>query len=136
MSQAERSWSRGSSFQGDLVLLDGISGTGKTMLMRLIDSFADVIPPKFNYQFEHICIAIAEMQISESAGLEILQIILDQSQYDASISREINLRPGDLSSILKSPKRFEYIKRAFQPDGQAAGERVESKREKIFLVVQ
>jgi len=131
----DRDWFRGNSYSSETVLLDGISGTGKTMAMRIIGSFTGVIPPRFNYQLEQICIAIYEGKLETNAGIEILQLILDQNHYDAALSRELNFRPKDLSSILGSPKRLEYLKRLFLPDGENAWTRLQAKQEKLFLIV-
>lgn len=130
-----RNWDRKNTYSNQVILLDGISGTGKTMIMRIIDDLPDVIPPRFNYQLEHLCIAVYEEKLEVSAGREILQLLLDQNYYDSSISREINLRPSDLSSILKSSKRNKYLKRLMLPDGDEGENRLLLGREKQFYVV-
>jgi hypothetical protein len=135
MFETKRSWHRKNTYSNQVILLDGISGTGKTMIMRIIDDLPDVISPRFNYQLEHLCIAIQEEKLEASAGREILQLLLDQNYYDSSISREINLRPSDLSSILKSSKRNKYLKRLILPDGQEGENRLLLDREKQFYVV-
>jgi len=135
MFEINRDWHRSNSYDGQIILLDGISGTGKTMLMRILDCLTGLIPARFNYQIEQICIAIIEEKIEPKAGLEILQLIIDQTHYDSSLSREMNFRPTDLSSILKSRKRIEYIKRLMLPDGQAGEERLLLKKEKQVFVV-
>ena len=135
MSKANPDWHRKHSYPAQIILLDGISGTGKTMLMRVIDNLSGVIPPRFNYQIEQICIAILQEKLELKAGQEILQLILDQNYYDSSLSREINFRPSDLSSITKSSKRFEYIKRLMLADGEAGEKRLLVKSEKQFFIV-
>jgi hypothetical protein len=135
MIETNRTWYRKNTYSNHVILLDGISGTGKTMLMHIIDDLPGVIPPRFNYQLEHLCIAIYEEKLEASAGLEILQLLLDQNYYDSSISREINLRPSDLSSILKSSKRNKYLRRLLLPDGQEGERRLTHESEKQFYVV-
>ncbi len=137
MSDFNRDWHRKNSYVGEIVLLDGISGTGKTMIMKIIDSLSGLIPARFNYQIEQICIAILEDKVDPKAGLEILQLIIDQNYYDSSLSREMNFRPTDLSSIFKSRKRIEYLKRLILPDGKAGEERLLLNKEKqVFIVHQ
>ena len=130
-----RDWSRQASFPGQIVLLDGLTGTGKTMLMRLIDSYEYVSPPRFDYQLEQLCIGISENKIDVLAGIQMLQLLIDQRQYDAKLSREVNLRPNDLSSIFRSTKRFQYVRRLFGNDLMRNIEELNEGKEHIFLVV-
>jgi hypothetical protein len=130
-----RDWSRQASFPGQIVLLDGLTGTGKTMLMRLIDSYECVSPPRFDYQLEQICIGISENKIDILAGIQMLQLLIDQRQYDAKLSREVNFRPNDLSSIFRSTKRFQYIRRLFGNDLMRNIEELDEGKEHIFFVV-
>jgi hypothetical protein len=123
------------SFPGEIVLLDGLTGTGKTMLMRIIDSYESVSPPRFDYQFEQICIGISELKIERRAGIQLLQLLVDQRQFDLTLSRELNFRPSDLSSILKSSKRNQYLGRLFNSDSEKSAEILRHGKEKLFLVV-
>ena len=131
----EQNWRRTQNFPGKVLVLDGMTGTGKTLVMNVIDTLSDIAPPKFSYILEHICIANADELLKAGIGTQMLQIHLDQLQYDGKISREVNFRPGDLSSILKSKKKFKYISRLFAGDGELASARVEVENEAIFLVV-
>jgi hypothetical protein len=130
-----RDWTRSASFPGEIVLLDGLTGTGKTMLMRIIDSYESVSPPRFDYQLEQICIGISEHKIELRAGTQLLQLLIDQRQHDLTLSRELNFRPSDLSSILKSNKRNKYLGRLFSSDVKRSMENLSHGKEKLFLVV-
>ena len=123
------------SFPGQIVLLDGLTGTGKTMLMRLIDSYEDVSPPRFDYQLEQICIGMSENKIETYAGIQMLQLLIDQRQYDAKHSREVNFRPSDLSSILRSAKKFQYVRRLFRNDSIRNMKELNEGKEHILIVV-
>jgi hypothetical protein len=103
--------------------------------MRILDAYPKIMPPRFNYHLEQLLIAIFEKKVSLDAGIELLQLNLDQNIYDSAISREFNFRPKDLSSIFKSQKKLEYIKRLFLSDGKMAEQRIIAKSEKILLVV-
>jgi hypothetical protein len=123
------------SFPGEIVLLDGLTGTGKTMLMRIMDTYANVAPPRFDYQLEQICIGISELKIERRAGIQLLQLLIDQRQYDLTLSRELNFRPSDLSSILKSSKRNQYLARLLKSDASKNADILKHGKEKLFLVV-
>ena len=130
-----RTWGRTQFFFGKVLVLDGMTGTGKTLVMNVIDTMSEIAPPKFSYILEHICIANSNALLKEGIGTQMLQIHLDQLQYDGKISREVNFRPRDLSSIFKSKKKFKYISRLFAEDGELASARVKTENEAIFLVV-
>jgi len=132
---SSRDWTRDLSFPGEIVLLDGLTGTGKTMLMRIIDSYESVSPPRFDYQLEQICIGISEHKIEPRAGTQLLQLLIDQRQYDLTLSRELNFRPSDLSSILKSNKRNTYLGRLLSSDVIKSMEILKHGKEKLFFVV-
>ena len=134
-SSFSRDWAREMSYPGEIVLLDGLTGTGKTMLMRIVDSYENVSPPRFDYQLEQICIGISEQKIEKRAGIQLLQLLIDQRQYDLTLSRELNFRPNDLSSILKSNKRSQYLFRLFSNDSKRSLAILNQGKEKLFLVV-
>ena len=113
-------FTRDKSYPGKIVLLDGISGTGKTMIHRIIDSYECNSIPKFSYAIEQICIATHYNKIEKDATSSILKLQIDQLKYDLEIGREVNLRKNDLSSIFKSTKSISYLKKLFLNDGEKA----------------
>ena len=117
-----------------IVILDGLTGTGKTMFSPLVSSYERVQNARFEYMFEYLCISAANNKLSSDASHSLLNLLADTKYYDGVISREVNFRPGDLSSVFKSSKAFKYVKQLFQADGAAAGERIEKENPILFLV--
>ena len=113
---------RDQSLINQLLVLDGLTGTGKTMMSDLLESYDRVEVGRFIYDIEYILISHGLKQQSLSATKAILGLIIDCKLYDNMISREVNFRPSDLSSIFKSRRCLEYIKRLFKSDGQAVVE--------------
>lgn len=107
---------RESNYPGKVLLIDGISGSGKTLLMKLVDSYSRNSAPAFNYTLEHICISHHRGEINEETAKVLIRLILDQQRFDHSISREINLRMSDLSSVLKSSKKSQYLMNLVRED--------------------
>ena len=111
--------SRKETFPGGLVLIDGMTGTGKTIFTKLFDLSDDMNFTKFNYNLEQICVLAGLNMINKEAAISQIKLITDLDRFNFSISREINLRPSDLSSIWKSRKRIQYIYQLFsskEPD--------------------
>ena len=117
-----------------IVILDGLTGTGKTMFSPLISSFDRVQNARFEYMFEYLCISASNNKITSDASHSLLNLLADIKYYDGTISREVNFRPNDLSSIFKSSKSFKYIKQLWMKDGHNVEERIKKEKPILFLV--
>ena len=125
---------RSASYPGKVIILDGVSGTGKTMIHRLLDSYIVNHPPMFSYTIEQICIAYHYNKISTDAAVTLLKLHIDQLKYNLSIGREINLRKNDLSSILKSTKKFTYLKKLLSEDGEGAISNITNDKKNVIIL--
>ncbi len=124
-------------FPGNLLLIDGISGSGKTLITRLIDGYSANTSPSFNYSLEHLSILHHLRKIDTATAQLLIKLNLDQRRYDHSISREINLRPSDLSSVLKSSKRISYLISLLKSDTELnSGIRMGSQPNLVFVTHQ
>ena len=56
-------------------------------------------------------------------------------EQQGKLSREVNFRPDDLSSIFKSTKRFKYVQRLFRNDLKRSINELNDGTEQVFLVV-
>jgi hypothetical protein len=126
-------FARDMSFPGKIILLDGISGTGKTMISRILDTYTMNHVPKFSYAIEQICIASHYDKIQKDAAITLLRLQADQIKYDMHIGREINFRPRDLSSVFKSTKKIAYLNKTISKDGPDVIENLFSKKMNIVL---
>ena len=52
---------------------------------------------------------------------------IDEEAYNLSMARDINCRPGDMSSIFKDARPFRYIKRLFMKGGADAIQRASTR---------
>jgi len=118
MQALNNTFSRSISYTGEIVLIDGLTGSGKTIAMRCFSAVKNSHPPIFKYVLEQVCIANYFGKISKDAGVSLVKLIIDQAKYDLAISREINFRFADLSSILKFPNRLRYLQNLFKDDTQ------------------
>jgi hypothetical protein len=117
-----------------IVLLDGITGTGKTMFLSLLNSCSNTMAGQFLYAFEHISILHKLNKIDINDASVLLKLIADEKFYNNFISREVNFRPNDLSSVLKSTKGLKYFIQLFSGDGEIVEERIKNENP-IFTVV-
>ena len=98
----------------DLLIVDGQPGSGKTLFTQIFGSFDRVEHFNYSTEIENICGLFHLNKITEDATISMIKIQLDQLIYESMMGRNTNFRYTDLSSVFKSPKIFEYIKRTFE----------------------
>lgn len=107
-----------------IVFLDGVSGTGKTMMGPILSSFDRMEVQRFDHIHEFICALRFLNRIEEDAAISLVRTYVDLACYNVMIGRESNFRWKDLSGVLNNPRGWRYVKRLFQPDGKAVMERI------------
>ena len=125
---------RNNNLVNKIVLLDGITGTGKTMFLSLINSFSNTTAAQFIYAIEYISIMSKFNKININEAAVLLKLIADEKYYNNLISREVNFRPNDLSSVLKSGKGFNYIMNLFANDGLYVQNRIDKEKPILSIV--
>ncbi|MDB9723030.1 sulfotransferase [Candidatus Marinimicrobia bacterium] len=114
-------------------MLDGLTGTGKTMFTPLLSSYNRMQNARFEYMFEYISISAKMNKVESDATSSLLNLLADVKYYDGMLSREVNFRPSDLSSIFKSSKTFHYLKQLFMSDGKSIDKRLETEKQILLL---
>lgn len=108
----------------EIVFLDGLSGTGKTMLAPVLGSFKRVQLGRLEHIYEYLCILDDLGKIDPDAALHMIRLYADIAVYNSMISRETNFRFADLSGVFSNPNTLEYIKRLFYKDGNPVLDRI------------
>jgi len=111
-----------------IVFLDGLSGTGKTMMGPILSSFARMEVQRFDHIHEHVCALRFLGRIEEDAATSLVRLYVDLACYNVMIGRESNFRWKDLSGVLSNPRGLRYLKRLFQSDGEAVMDRIKETR--------
>jgi hypothetical protein len=127
-------WVRDLTFPGKILLIDGMTGTGKNMVSRVIDGYSCNHNPIFSYELEQLCVGWVQNKIEADAALALIKMHVDKLRYNFSISRELNFRPSDLTSVLKSIKKFTYIQNVFKNDGESATQDIEFLGKNLCLI--
>ncbi len=117
-----------------IIVLDGLTGTGKTMFSPLIASLEGVQNPRFEYMFEFLAISGMLKKVTPDACTSLLKLLVDNKYYDSEISREVNFRPTDLSSVFSNGNGLRYLRNLFLSDGAEAVVRLE-KTNPAFSIV-
>lgn len=111
-----------------IVIVDGLPGCGKTMLSPIIAALDRVELLSYAYEMEHICTLYSLRKIEFDAAVTLIRTWTDLLIYNAMMSREINFRPADLSSVFCDARPWRYIKRLFQKGDEAVPDRIKAEK--------
>lgn len=114
-----------------VVIVDGHPGCGKTMLSPIVAALERVELLTYAYQTEHICSLYYLGKISEDAACAMVRMWTDLQIYNIMMSREVNLRPSDLSSIFRNVRPIRYLKRLFEKGDEVIPDKI--KKDKPIL---
>ena len=108
----------------DIIIIDGLWGTGKSLLTPIVSGMERVEKIKFEGIYEQVCILCHLDKISPDAASWMLKTCADESQYHNLIGRGVNLRWRDDSGFANNPNGFKYIKRSFGGEGDQKVEEI------------
>ena len=97
----------------NLVIVDGIPGCGKTMLSAIISSLSRVELIKYSYEIEQYLFLNYFNKLDTETSEYLINYELDLLIYNLMMSRDLNFRYTDLSSVFNSSNKFKYFKRLF-----------------------
>ena len=110
-----------------VVFLDGLTGTGKTMMSPILATLDRMEAPRIEHIYEHVCVLHSLGRIEDDAADTLLSLYIDLACYNSMIARESNFRWKDLSGVL-SNQGLRYVRRLFLPDGDAVTRRIAAER--------
>lgn len=134
MNTSDSKFIRNKGLAKDIIILDGLTGTGKTMLSPLIASLKNVQNPRFEYMLEYLLISAQLGKLENDATSALLNLLADIKFYDGLISREVNFRPSDLSSVFANKKFIKYFLQLFSRDGAAVEAVIKKEAPKLFFI--
>ncbi len=118
-----------------VVFAGGLPGCGKTMMTPIIGSLARVELQKFNEPLEHVCGLRWLGIIPEDAATMQIRMMVDLDLYQQMMSREVNVRPADLTSIFRNPGTLRYLRRLVQPGDAVAVERIQQEHPILHITM-
>ena len=118
-----------------VVFVGGLPGCGKTMMTPIIGSLARVELQKFNEMLEHLCALRLLGRIEEDVATTMIRMLTDLDLYRMMMSREVNMRFSDLTSLFKNPGTWRYLRRLVQPGDVAAVERIRRERPMLHITM-
>ena len=91
-----------------ILFIDGLTRVGKSMMNRLLAALDDVSHPMFLNPLEQLIPMCSAGLMDSQAAASYLKIYLNESHYNYHLSRNLNFRYGDLTSIhnARDPRQF------------------------------
>ena len=117
-----------------VLFLDGLTGTGKTMMAPILSTFRRVEVQRIEHIYEYACILRFLRRIERDAAIALVQMYVDLASYNVMIARETNFRWKDLSGVLSNPGGWRYVRRLFQSDGDPVIARINRARPILQIV--
>jgi hypothetical protein len=114
-------------FGNDIIFLDGLWGTGKSLLNPIISGMARVEKTKIESIYEYISWLFSLKKIEKEAALWLLRSYADCSQYHNLIGREVNLRWADDTGLRNVPDKLLYLSRLFGGEGDSKASEINDK---------
>lgn len=112
------------SFSNDVIFIDGLWGTGKSLLGPIVSGMAGVERVKIESLYEYVSWLFRLGRIEEDAAIWLLRTYADCTQYHNVIGREINLRWGDDTGLRHAPDKLRLIRRLFGAEGDGKVEEI------------
>jgi len=84
----------------EVVLIDGLSRTGKSVLSPIIGVFEEVEQVQFFNYLEHVIPGVYLNQVDWNFAKFSISKLINEKIYDTSIGRNINFRDGDQTSVV------------------------------------
>ena len=109
-----------------VLIVDGLIGGGKGLMSAIAGSLPRVEMWIHKGNIEQLCAIQHLGEITSSGSETLLKSWFDEYFYNLSISRDINFRMSDMSSILKDARPLRYLARLFKSCGPDTYQRVKS----------
>ena len=95
----------------NIVLIDGFSNAGKSLIAPVISSFDRCELWRINYLYEHLCIICELGMIDRDAASSLIKSYSDLDIYNLMIGRDVNFREDDDSGVSKNLLKDRYKER-------------------------
>lgn len=118
-----------------IVIIDGFSCAGKSLVAPLLSSFKDGELWQINYLYEYFCSLYALGQVRKDAAMTMLKLTADIDLYNLMIGRSVNLRKEDVSSAYRNHLAHRYLERMEGTDGASVVDHIRKTRPILFLMV-
>ncbi len=102
-----------------IIFVDGITRTGKALLNTLLLGFEKTSSIQFFNVLEQLMPMYVNNKISRNAMSAFLKLYLNENFYNYKLSRNLNFRYNDLTSIYNTKNPIEFLRNFEKNEGDA-----------------
>ena len=110
-------WSSPDLLPKQIVLVDGVTRSGKSMIGPVIGSLNKTYPMQHQDLLNNLMPILHKKKISIEAARSLLIFYFNQNVYSLNISRCVNFRPADNSSLVNVKDSKKYLKNLNKMEG-------------------
>jgi len=121
-------YSKDIQLSSELLIIDGLWGVGKTAVTELVSVFDSMESWKIDWTFDYLPRYYQSQSIDKDAAITLIRSLFDSLTYDICISRSVNFRYKDQTSIFRHPKKYQYLRRILERDGDEALKKIDKNR--------
>ena len=118
----------------NIIIVDGYSSVGKGVFCKYIQTFNRVEKMCVDHIFHEIAFMSDLKLMNNDIANYYFKLRLNIMYENSILSRDLNFRPFDDSSIFKSKSPFDYILRTFKKDGDNIFDLI-NKNKSHFLIM-
>lgn len=122
-------------FLKNLVIVTGLTSSGKSMLAPIVSSFKHSEKIMFNFPLEQYPMLNYVGKMAEDTAIYLIRYTIDFMFYDNMIGRNANFRFSDETSIWNTSNPCEYFKRLFADEGNAVLDEIKKKNPLVVLAM-
>lgn len=119
----------------NIVIVDGMSKSGKSLVLPLISSLSNGELFQYNHLFEYLTTYHHLGKMDYHAAASLIKLYADLDLYNVMIGRNTNFRKKDDSGAFKNLLEGRQKKRLADPDGEIVIRKIQKRNPILILIV-
>ncbi len=110
-------WSSPDLLPKNLILIDGITRSGKSLVGPIVGSLNKVYPMQHQALLDNLMPILHQKNIQPNIVRSLLIFYFNQNIYSLNISRCVNFRPEDNSSLINTKESYKHLENLIKKEG-------------------
>ena len=111
-----------------VVFVDGQPGCGKTLFSPVVATLERAELLTYAYEIEYVCALRFLDKMTMDAALTMARMLTDLQLYNTMMGRGVNVRPTDMSGVLRDARPWRYVRRLFMKGDECVPARIAAEK--------